>query len=149
MHLHLWYAFPPHALRLVDAAPIFESTLQNDFSRVILNHMVQCQPPDRVRVFHALGDPTRMAMLQHIGRGETVVSRLAEPLNITLTATLKHLRILEEAGLARSEKVGRERRCRVEAAALDGIERWIEETRQAWFFRLDNLDAYLKRTEPQ
>ena len=99
------------------------------------------------KVFHALGDPSRMAMIQQIGTGEVMVSDLAGPLNITLTATLKHLRVLEDAGLAVSTKVGRERRCRLREPSLSGIERWVKETRRAWMFRLDRLEDFLKESE--
>ena len=88
-----------------------------------------------------------MAMYNQISRGETAAGDLAKPLNITLTMTLKHLRVLEEAGLATSVKVGRERRCRIQAAPLDEIQRWIEETRRAWTFRLDNLETFLNESE--
>jgi DNA-binding transcriptional ArsR family regulator len=109
--------------------------------------MVHYPPPDLTRVFHALGDPTRMAMYQRISQSEAAASELAGPLNITLTATLKHLRVLEKAGLATTVKVGRERRCRVQAQALSDIERWVEETRKAWTFQLDNLDRFLQLPE--
>jgi DNA-binding transcriptional ArsR family regulator len=68
---------------------------------------------------------------------------LAKDLSITLTATLKHLSVLEKAGLMRTTKVGRERRCRLEVEALSSIEAWIEETRRAWNLRLDSLEAFL------
>jgi DNA-binding transcriptional ArsR family regulator len=88
-----------------------------------------------------------MAMYQSISKSEIAAGELAKPLNITLTATLKHLRVLEEAGLATTVKVGRERRCRVQAQALVELENWIEETRKSWTFRLDNLDAFLREPE--
>jgi DNA-binding transcriptional ArsR family regulator len=104
--------------------------------------MVQYQQ-DICRVFHALGDPTRFAMLQEISKGEVAASDLANPRRITLTATLKHLRILDEAGLTETFKVGRERRCRMRVEALNEAERWMQETRRVWNFRLDQLDKVL------
>ncbi len=109
--------------------------------------MVQHSPPELSRVFSALGDPTRMALYQHISRAESTATDLAKPLHITLTATLKHLRILEEAGLATTVKVGRQRRCRVTAEPLEQIESWIAETRRQWTMRLDNLEAFLKEEQ--
>jgi len=109
--------------------------------------MVQFQPDHVCRVFHALGDPTRLAMLKELCHGEIAAGDLAKPRNITLTATLKHLRILEEAGLTTTLKVGRERRCRMRTDALSEIERWVQETRRAWNFRLDQLDALLNEME--
>ena len=64
-----------------------------------------------------------------------------------MTATLKHLRILEQAGLVATVKVGRERRCRVQTEALADVERWIVSTRHAWTFRLDSLESYLKEAK--
>ena len=67
------------------------------------------------RVFHALGDPTRRAILDRLTRGPLSVSRLAEPLNITLTAVVQHLQVLEESGLVFTEKLGRVRTCRIDS----------------------------------
>jgi DNA-binding transcriptional ArsR family regulator len=94
-------------------------------------------------VFHALGDPNRLAMVQRTRQGEVPAGELAKELSITLTATLKHLAVLEKAGLMRSIKVGRERRCQLELQALSSIEAWIEETRRAWNLRLDSLESFL------
>lgn len=109
--------------------------------------MVQYQSTELVRRFHALGDPTRMAILQAIGQSEILASELARQLNITVTAVLKQLKVLEGAGLAMSRKVGRERHCRVETKALDEIEQWVVETRMQWTFRLDNLEQFLKEDQ--
>src|SRR5476651_492701 len=74
--------------------------------------------PDIDRVFHALGDPTRRAILEKLSQGPISVSRLAEPLDITLAAVVQHLQVLEESGLVQTEKVGRVRTCRIEPAGL-------------------------------
>ncbi len=108
--------------------------------------MDQYSATDLCRVFHALGDPTRMAMVMEASRGEVGISEMAAARKITLTATLKHLKVLEEAGLVRSHKVGRERRCEVQAQTFSWIDDWLKETRRAWNFRLDELGSFLERS---
>jgi DNA-binding transcriptional ArsR family regulator len=95
------------------------------------------------QVFHALGDPTRRAMLETMSRGPLSVSRLAEPLSITLAAVVQHLQILEEAGLIRTEKTGRVRICRLEPGGLKIVELWILDRRNIWERRLDKLGEIL------
>jgi DNA-binding transcriptional ArsR family regulator len=95
------------------------------------------------QVFNALGDPTRRAIVERLSRGPTSVSRLAEPLNVTVTAVAQHLQVLEECGLAHSEKVGRVRTCRVETAGLDVLVSWIDQHRTVWERRLDRLGDVL------
>jgi DNA-binding transcriptional ArsR family regulator len=109
--------------------------------------MDQYHPSSLCGVFHALGDPNRMAMLQRMSQGEVAVSDLAGRLDITLTATLKHLGVLERAGLASTTKVGRERRCSLKVDSLRDIESWVQSTREAWMFRLDRLEAFLRVQE--
>jgi DNA-binding transcriptional ArsR family regulator len=96
------------------------------------------------RVFHALGDPTRRAILERLRKGPFSVSRLAEPLDITLTAVAQHLQVLEESGLVRTEKVGRVRTCRMETAGLSVLEQWIHDCRSLWERRLDRLGDLLE-----
>ncbi|HEV8637788.1 MAG TPA: metalloregulator ArsR/SmtB family transcription factor [Chloroflexota bacterium] len=91
------------------------------------------------RVFHALSDPTRRAMVERLGRGPASVSELASPLAMSLPAVVQHLQVLEASGLVRSEKVGRVRTCRVDPAALRSAEQWIAERRTTWARRLDRL----------
>ena len=93
------------------------------------------------RVFHALGDPTRRAMIEKLSEGPVTVSRLAKPLDITLAAVVQHLQVLEKSGLVRTEKVGRVRTCRVEPKGLSVAERWIR--RSFWEARLDRLGRLL------
>jgi len=95
------------------------------------------------RVFHALGDPTRRALLEKLSEGPISVSRLAEPLAITLAAVVQHLQILEESGLVHTEKLGRVRTCRIEPAGLKVAERWIVDRRSIWERRLDRLGELL------
>lgn len=99
--------------------------------------------PEIDRVFHALGDPTRRALIERLSEGPTTVSRLAQPLSITLAAVVQHLQILEESGLVKTEKLGRVRTCRIEPAGLSIIEQWIADRRQLWERRLDRLGELL------
>ena len=95
------------------------------------------------RVFHALGDPTRRAIVEKLSQGPISVSRLAEPLDITLAAVVQHLQVLEESGLVQTEKAGRVRTCRIEPAGLSAAEQWIGERRSMWERRLDRLGDLL------
>jgi DNA-binding transcriptional ArsR family regulator len=103
---------------------------------------------DRVnRVFHALGDPTRRAIVETLSYGPTSVSSLARPLDITLAAVVQHVQVLEESGLVRTHKVGRVRTCRMEPAGLSVVERWIANRRALWERRLDRLGDLLAEPE--
>jgi DNA-binding transcriptional ArsR family regulator len=95
------------------------------------------------RVFHALGDPTRRAIVEKLSHGPISVSRLAEPLEITLAAVVQHLQVLEKSGLVRTTKLGRVRTCRMEPKGLSVAERWIGERRSLWERRLDRLGSLL------
>lgn len=95
------------------------------------------------RLFHALGDPTRRAILDRLTSGPLSVSHLAEPLGVTLTAVAQHLQILEEVGLVHTEKLGRVRTCRIESAGFHALERWIRDHRTAWERKLDRLAQFL------
>ena len=77
------------------------------------------------RIFHALGDPTRRALVERLSEAPVTVSQLAEPLAITLAAVVQHLQILEDAGLVKTEKLGRVRTCRIESAGLDLAAQWL------------------------
>jgi DNA-binding transcriptional ArsR family regulator len=97
--------------------------------------------PDRV--FHALADPSRMAMVEQLSRGPASVSELAQPLAITLPAVMQHLAVLEATGLVHSRKAGRVRTCEIEPAALRTAEDWVAQRRALWERRLDRLGEYL------
>ena len=99
------------------------------------------------KVFHALGDPTRRAILDRLSGSPCSVSELASPFRVTLTAIAQHLQILEEAGLAHTEKVGRVRNCRIEPAGFDALEQWIRRHRSTWEKRLDRLQTLLDEDE--
>ncbi len=95
------------------------------------------------RVFHALADPSRRAMVDRLSRGPASVSELAEPFDMTLAAVVQHLKVLEDSGVVRTEKVGRVRTCRIEAAALTSAEQWITRRKALWERRLDRLGEVL------
>jgi DNA-binding transcriptional ArsR family regulator len=96
------------------------------------------------RVLDALGDPTRRAILERLSERPHSVSSLAAPLGITLTAVGQHLLVLEESGLARTEKVGRVRTCSLDTAGFTALEKWIRERRTVWEQRLDRLGEVLE-----
>jgi DNA-binding transcriptional ArsR family regulator len=107
------------------------------------------QLPTVDRLFHALSDPARLAMVERLSRGPTSVSDLARPLPMSLPAVMQHLAVLEEAGLVRSEKRGRVRTCAISPVALSAAEHWINARRQEWEGRLDRLGDYLETLQDQ
>ena len=110
----------------------------------MLNHS-----PDLDRLFHALADPARRAMVERLSRGPAPVSELARPLPMSLPSAMQHLGVLEAAGLVRSEKIGRVRTCSIDPHALSQAERWINARRAEWEQRLDRLGDYLKTLESE
>jgi DNA-binding transcriptional ArsR family regulator len=103
--------------------------------------------PNIDSVFRALGDPTRRVIMEKLSQGPISVSRLAEPLSITLAAVVQHLQVLEECGLVQTEKHGRVRTCRIEPAGLSVAQQWISNRRSAWELRLDRLADLLAEPE--
>ena len=95
------------------------------------------------RIFHALGDPTRRAIVERLSEAPISVSKLAEPLAITLAAVVQHLQILEESGLVRTEKTGRVRTCRIEPKGFSLMEKWIQDRKTTWERRFDLLGEFL------
>jgi DNA-binding transcriptional ArsR family regulator len=102
------------------------------------------QSSDLDRLFHALADPARRAMLETLSRGPASVSDLARPLPMSLASAIQHLGVLEAAGLVHSEKIGRVRTCAIAPEALSLAEQWINARRAEWEHRLDRLGDYLK-----
>jgi DNA-binding transcriptional ArsR family regulator len=101
--------------------------------------------PDGIgRVFRAIADPTRRAIVERLVRGPAPVKALAEPLAMSLPAVMQHLQVLEEAGVIVTQKVGRVRSCRIEPRALRAAERWLVRQRTDQERQLDRLDDYLK-----
>jgi DNA-binding transcriptional ArsR family regulator len=105
------------------------------------------QSSDLDRLFHALADPARRAMVERLARGPAPVSELARPLPMSLPSVMQHLGVLEAAGLVRTEKAGRVRTCSIEPTALSLAEQWINARRIEWEHRLDRLADYLKTLE--
>ena len=94
--------------------------------------------------FQALADPTRRAILARLALGETSVTELAEPFDMSLPGISKHLKVLEHAGLITRSRDAQWRPCRLEPKALMSIDGWLEEYRKLWNARFDRLDDYLK-----
>lgn len=95
------------------------------------------------RVFHALADANRRAVIERLTRGPATVSELAALLGVTVAAAVQHLRVLEDSELVRSEKVGRVRTCQIDTTGLRNAEAWLQRRRTAWERRLDRLGAVL------
>jgi DNA-binding transcriptional ArsR family regulator len=104
--------------------------------------MLKQRPPVDA-VFRALSDPTRRDMVERLSLGPATVGQLAQPLDMTLSAVVQHLAVLESSGLVRSEKVGRTRTCRLEPVGLWLAEDWFAGQRAAWERRLDQLGEVL------
>jgi DNA-binding transcriptional ArsR family regulator len=105
------------------------------------------QYPQIDRTFAALADPTRRGVLERLGRGNATISELAQPFGISLTGMKKHVRVLEDAGLVTTEKVGRVRTCRLGPRRLDDVQQWVEMYRRMLDERLDRFGELLERTK--
>jgi DNA-binding transcriptional ArsR family regulator len=97
--------------------------------------------------FAALADPTRRAILAQLALGDTSVSKLAEPFEMSLQAISKHLKVLERAGLITRGREAQWRPCRLEVAALKGVDDWLEDYRRLWEERFDRLEVYLQELQ--
>ena len=98
-------------------------------------------------VFAALADPTRRAILARLASGETTVTELAAPFNMTLPAVTKHLNVLERAGLISRSRLAQARPCHIEPEPLRTATDWMAQYRHMWEARLDRLDAYLSKLQ--
>jgi DNA-binding transcriptional ArsR family regulator len=105
--------------------------------------MVKRQPDPLDATFSALADPTRRAIVTRLAQGESSVTELAEPFDISLPAVSRHLRVLEEAGLLAREKHGRVHRCRLAPGPLGEAVEWIVVYGRFWEERLDALERLL------
>jgi DNA-binding transcriptional ArsR family regulator len=94
-------------------------------------------------LFQALGDPTRRAVVERLGRGPAATSELARPFDMALPSFTQHLRVLERAGLVTSAKTGRIRTYRLAPEPLESAERWLAGQRRLWEQRLDQFDVYV------
>lgn len=99
--------------------------------------------PDLSQLFHALADPTRRAILSRLTQGPTAVTALAGPSGLRLPTVMRHLEVLEQAGLIASTKEGRVRTCAIVPEALTPARSWIDAQRAMWEARLDRLDDYV------
>jgi DNA-binding transcriptional ArsR family regulator len=98
-------------------------------------------------IFGALADPTRRAILTRLASGETTVTELAKPLDMSLPAVTKHLKVLQRAGLISQGRQAQWRPCRLEAAPLKNASDWIEQYRKFWEESLDRLGDYLRELQ--
>jgi DNA-binding transcriptional ArsR family regulator len=97
--------------------------------------------------FAALADPTRRAILARLALGETSVTDLAKPFEMSLPAVSKHLKVLERAGLITRGREAQWRPCRIEAAALREVDDWLQHYRRFWEESFDRLDDYLRELQ--
>lgn len=101
-------------------------------------------PADQLSAtFSALADPTRRAILARLASGETTVTELAKPFQISQPAITKHLKVLQKAGLITQGRQAQWRPCRLEAEPLKDVSEWVERYRKHWEETFDRLDAYL------
>ena len=100
------------------------------------------------RVFAALADPTRRAMLARLATGDATVNQLAEPFDLSQPAISKHLKVLERAGLVSRSRAAQTRPCHLEPAALKDVAGWVEMYRRLWDDSFERLDAFLQATAP-
>jgi DNA-binding transcriptional ArsR family regulator len=94
--------------------------------------------------FAALADPTRVEIVLRLSRGVATVGDLAEPFAMSLRAVLKHVQVLEAAGLVRTAKQGRVRLCELAPEPIDDASHWMEQVRRRWDRRLDRIEKYLE-----
>lgn len=114
---------------------------------LLFNRMVKHHNAPLSTVFSALADPTRRAILARLALGETSVSELAEPFDMSLPAVSKHLKILERAGLLARARQGRVHRCQLDGRTMREAADWIEHYRTFWDDRFDALAAHLERAD--
>lgn len=94
-------------------------------------------------MFQALADGGRRSMVERLSRGPASVSELAAPLDMSLSAVVQHLAVLEQSGIVRSEKIGRVRTCSLEPQALTMVEQWVNARRTGWEQWFDRWGEFL------
>ncbi len=109
--------------------------------------MLQHQTLDRV--FQALSDPSRRAIVDRLSQGDASVSELAKPLAMTLAAVVQHIQLLEASGLIRTQKTGRVRNCHLDRDVLSQAETWLSQRRAMWEDNLDRLGEVLARQKAE
>ena len=112
-------------------------------------HQLVHYTPTLDRTFFALSDPTRRRILELLAARPATIGELAAPFGLTLNGVKKHVRVLEDADLVITEKVGRARECRLGPGELQDAARWIEEYRRAWQERLDRFEAYVEQRKAE
>jgi DNA-binding transcriptional ArsR family regulator len=110
-------------------------------------HQYEMETDPLSTTFAALADPTRRAILARLATGEATVNELAEPFEITLQAVSKHLKVLERAGLISRGRDAQYRPCHLESAPLDSAIGWIEQHRNIWQQRFDQLEEHLRNIQ--
>lgn len=113
----------------------------------ILNHMVQYASAELDAAFAALSDATRRGVLEQLGAADASITDLAGRFRMTLTGMKKHVGVLEEAGLVRTEKIGRVRTCRLGPQRLGEVNAWLERYRKMWEERFAELDKVLRELQ--
>lgn len=98
--------------------------------------------PELSLLFHALADPTRRSILTQLAEGPARVTDLSEPTGLRLPTVMRHISVLEEAGLIATSKDGRVRTCAIVPEALEPVRTWLDEQRAIWEARLDRLEAF-------
>jgi len=110
----------------------------------ILNRMVKYLPARLDASFAALSDATRRGVLEQLGRSDASITDLAQKFDITLAGMMKHVGVLEQAGLVTTEKVGRVRNCKLGTHRLKEETAWLERYRKRWDERFDELDKVVE-----
>jgi len=111
----------------------------------MFNRMVEYTHESLNRVFSAVADPTRRAILRALASNPATITEIAKPFPVSLNAVSKHVMVLERAGLIRREIQGREHLCTLEPRPLRGATAWLDHYRQFWDVRLDALERYVAR----
>ena len=114
---------------------------------IIFNQVVKHMPESLSRVFFALSDPTRRAILARVADGEVTVTAIAAPFAMSLAAVSKHIRVLEQAGLLERTRQGREHRLRFVARPLQEAADWVNHYRKFWTRQLDRLAQHLEQDD--
>jgi DNA-binding transcriptional ArsR family regulator len=99
------------------------------------------------RIFQALADPTRRAVLGRLGQGPASISELARPFDMALPSFMKHIRLLEESGWIRTHKQGRVRTCAIEQRPADAIQAWLSDQRAIWEDRTNRLEEFVLKAQ--
>lgn len=115
----------------------------------MLNHMVAFAPKALDAAFQALAHPTRRAMIRALSAGERTVGELAEPFEVSLAASSKHIQVLERAGLVTRRVEGRVHTCRLEPAPLQAVAEWTADYRAMWEQQFARLDDVLAEMQPE